>query len=244
MSDFKVIQEPNQFQFEELECWLLQEEQETGDGFYSSFHLLKDSFEKGKMVLAVLQGKIIGFLTWRQNSEFGVYINYIEIKPDLQGLGLGRKLLKVMFEFFRTEGFYTVDLKCAPAGSEGFWKKMGFLEFPESSLGWNIQGGRHKRLYRKLIDTLEQLSTSSADDEFFELWNDDTHLMQDATPSWIWKLEFKNGKRELVKPIVHPAAPGWRARWRKGDEVFKDGPVKRLLPCENTTGSFVMITTI
>ncbi|HAD97362.1 MAG TPA: hypothetical protein DCG19_08140 [Cryomorphaceae bacterium] len=171
-------------------------------------------------------------------------MNISEIRPDLQGCGLGKSLVKDVFQFLREKGFFIVDLECAPASSEGFWKKMGFQEFPESSRGWGFQISGHKRLYKTVIATLEPTTVISPDDEVFELWNDEAHLMRDTEPSWVWKLQFNKGTRELVKPIVHPAAPEWRARWRKGDDVFKDGPVKRLLPWENTSGSFVVVTQI
>lgn len=242
IADFQVSFRPKQEEFAEVENWLRLEEHETEDGFYCNLHLLRNSFTKGEMVVATLKEKAVGFLTWHQNSEFGAYINIAEIRPDLRGHGLGRKLVSAGFRHFRKIGLIVVDLECAPANSEGFWRKMGFLEFPKSSHGWRFQIGGHKRLYRTLVDTLEPTNSTSPADEVFELWNDEAHLMRNAEPSWIWKLEFRNGTRELVKPIVHAAAPEWRARWRKGDEVFKDGPVKRLLPWENITGSFVMVT--
>ncbi len=62
-SGFQVSFWPDHRQLEELEDWLLQEEQKTGDGFYCNLHLLRDSFAKGEMAIAILERESIGFLT-------------------------------------------------------------------------------------------------------------------------------------------------------------------------------------
>ncbi|MGI9281144.1 MAG: GNAT family N-acetyltransferase [Endozoicomonas sp.] len=69
-------------------------------------------------IKAVAEGRIIGYVAWRQ----GRYIAQLYVSTEYQGLGIGRQLVT---EMQRISGAETIELK-ASINAVGFYEKLGF----------------------------------------------------------------------------------------------------------------------
>lgn len=143
-------------------------------------------------------------------------------------------------EFLKDKGVYVIDLQCSPETSEPIWKRLGFLEFPDppENYGPDLRG--NKKLYTILVEHLQASPVQSAE-ETIELWNYESYTSNDnSPPAYIWNLEFIEGTRRLVKPIIQPGYRGWRIRWKANDTIKQDNQVKRFMK-EIEFGTFVII---
>ena len=110
------------------EMWQCHWTMETGTAY------LKDYFDAKKFVGFVIEedGKIIGAMfahekIWWNNSE--LYIDEIFIIPELQGNGLGSRLIKTADKYVKKYNLAGITLctnKYAPASD--FYRKTGFAD--------------------------------------------------------------------------------------------------------------------
>lgn len=64
------------------------------------------------VALAIDGGRVVGFITAVSDGVLAAYIPLLEVLPEYQGRGIGRKLVQEMLE--QLAGFYMVDLNGGP----------------------------------------------------------------------------------------------------------------------------------
>ncbi|CAM4300693.1 GNAT family N-acetyltransferase [Cytophagaceae bacterium 50C-KIRBA] len=238
--NFQVTFSPTDKQVGEIEKWLIAERQKTGDGFYCNWNIIKSSFDKNELATISLKNKTIGFATWRLTTDKTARIEITEVKPTHRKKGIGKKLTTHLLNFLKDKGVCVVDLQCSPDTSEPVWKRLGFVEFPDPPENYNFNFDDNKKLYSILTEHLHTSSVQRAD-ETIELWNDEPYTTDENTPpTYIWNLEFIDGTRKLLKPIIHPAHYEWRLRWRINGKTIKDDKIKRF-KTEIDFGTFIII---
>jgi hypothetical protein len=95
-------------------------------------------------------------------------------------------------------------------------------------------------MYISLTETLNT-TISNDKEEFIELWDFDPIQRSVDNPTWSWKIERKNNRNELIKPIIHPAHYDWQICWRKGKEIYVLNCVKYFKFQEIYWSSFIII---
>lgn len=237
MKGINISFKPTNDQLAEIKKWLIEEEKRTGDGFYCNWEIIESSFAKKNLATISQDEKTIGFITWYNNSNHTSRIDIIEIKPTHRSKGLGKILISKLLEKLRSKIIYAVKLECAPSYSEPIWRHLGFIDFPEHRFLWNRQ---NKELYKILIPHLETQKLINAV-ECIELWNDESFGNQSLNSKWKWQLVFKEGTRELVRPIIHPCHDDWRIKWTLNGATIRDDKVKYFDKQVKNFGDFLII---
>ncbi len=77
-----------------------------------------------EIVLAIdeASGQVVGFITAITDGVLSAYIPFLEVRPAVQGQGIGRELVRRMLK--RLESFYMVDLVCDP-DLQSFYASLG-----------------------------------------------------------------------------------------------------------------------
>jgi len=224
---FRVSFSPTNKEVGEIEKWLIEEREKTGDGFYCNWDNIKTSFDKNELATISINNKTVGFATWRIKTDKTARIEIAEVKPTHRKKGIGKKLTTELLTFLKDKNIFVVDLQCSPETSEPFWKSLGFVEFPPPPENYNFNYDGNKKLFSILTEYL-QASSVQHTDETIELWNQEPYTTDENTPpTYIWNLEFKNGTRKLSKPIIIQGHYKWRIRWLINGNTIKDDKVKR-----------------
>lgn len=229
---------PNQNQLDEIQNWLILEENESGEGFYCNWSIISNAFSKDQMAIILLNSCVVGFAVWKYPDNLTAEIDIVEIIPTQRNKGLCKHLILNLFEYFKNRNIYAVDLQCNPASSEPIWRKLGFIDFPIK--GDENMEGYNKELYCVLIPSSKETNTYD-NNEIIELWNDEPHRTNKREPNWIWNLEYKIGTRELFMPIVHPCDGNWRIRWKLMDNVLIDSKIKHFNKGNVHFGKYLII---
>lgn len=238
--NYQVTFSPTDKQVGEIEKWLITERQKTEDSFYCNWNIIKSSFDKNELATISHNHKTIGFATWRLTTDKTARIEITEVKPTNRKKGICKELTTQLLNFLKDKGVCVVDLQCSPETSEPIWKRLGFVEFPDPPENYNFNAGANKKLYKILTEHLQTSSVQPAD-ETIELWNDEPYTTDENTPpTYVWNLEFIDGTRKLLKPIIHPAHYEWRLRWRINGKTIKDEKIKRF-KTEIDFGTFIFI---
>lgn len=75
-----------------------------------------------EIVLALDEGRVIGFITAISDEVLSAYIPFLEILPDYRGRGIGSELVRRMLDKLRK--LYMIDLLCDPDVFP-FYEKLG-----------------------------------------------------------------------------------------------------------------------
>lgn len=95
--------------------------------------------EAADMVVVAYQGdRLVGFITALTDGVFAASIPLIEVLPDLQASGVGRRLLERMLE--RLQDCYMIDLACDD-DVVGFYERNGALRL--NAMVWRNYGRLH-----------------------------------------------------------------------------------------------------
>lgn len=205
----------------EIEKWLLTEEIKWKEGFYCNWKIIYEHYQKQQLAVLFEKSKPIGFAIWNYDYEKVPEIKIMEIKPTYRKRGLGRLLVENILNFLRNE-YCVVFVECSPHESESFWKNLRFQEFPQKHV-LNTRSNKH--LFLTLLPSLDY-SIEIQNKEVLEMWDEEPCLAKEINPVFTWNLDFKDGTRVLTKPIIQPSHYEWRLRWRKGDNIIKDGKIK------------------
>jgi ribosomal protein S18 acetylase RimI-like enzyme len=74
------------------------------------------------VTLAVADKRVVGFITAHSDGVLSAYIPLLEVLPEYQRQGIGRRLVEDMLH--QLNGVYMVDLTCDPA-LVGFYERVG-----------------------------------------------------------------------------------------------------------------------
>lgn len=67
-------------------------------------------------------GQVVGYITAVTDGVLAAYIPHLEVRPDLQGRGIGSELVRMMLA--RLRSIYMVDLICDPE-LQPYYERLG-----------------------------------------------------------------------------------------------------------------------
>jgi hypothetical protein len=208
---------PTKTNFEDIRKWLIDEDRTLNKGFYCNWTIIEKAFNNNHLSTIEINNESVGFIAW---SEGDIYaeIDIMEIKPELRFKGIGKEFFIKFSTSLKHQGFIAVKIFCSPPESERFWKKMGFIKFPD-------RGYTESDLvfYKPLIDVQINSFEEVAENKI-ELWNVEPHQIRDNQPKWTWNFETKDDK--LLLPIIQPCNYNWNLRWSKNGKIIKEDKVK------------------
>ena len=76
------------------------------------------------VVLAVEEGRIVGFVTAISDGVLAAYLPLLEVRREWRGKGVGSELARRMIAVL--DGFYMVDVVCDP-GLVSFYERFGLV---------------------------------------------------------------------------------------------------------------------
>lgn len=106
-------------------------------------------FRFNHLIVAKENNIVLGFLCY-SSKEGSLHINWIGVKKDKQGLGIGTELLKYIEQEGKKNGFKCIEVETLTDEEDyipykktrSFYNKMGFkkvYELPERRKDWDIQ---------------------------------------------------------------------------------------------------------
>lgn len=225
---------PTSKHLSQIKKWLRNEQNQTNKGFFRHWDRIAQSFDKNELVILTENNCAIGFLLYDIIEEIIISIDIMEIEQKYRYKGLGRKLVVETLVNFRKRGNLICKLFCSPEDSEHFWKKLGFVTFPD------FPGDNRISMYKPLIKTLE-ISEKNIGLDRIELWNVDPAFAKKTKPKWTWNIKFQEDSRELLYPIIHPAYGDWQLSWKNGKETKFENRVKRYNIAHILFDNFILI---
>jgi GNAT superfamily N-acetyltransferase len=109
----------------ELLSWLKEERDQTGEGFYCNKTVIERCFERGDVLCAINDGRILGFAALQFYGESGA-IHMVEAHPSERRRRIGSALLKAAVDMLRGRGALCVDVECSTPQGEALCRKHGF----------------------------------------------------------------------------------------------------------------------
>lgn len=209
----EVSKKPTKSNLNEIRNWLIDEEKETGNGFYCHWHIIEQCFKDNRMFCALDRGKAVGFLVYVKH-DFWAQIEIVEIRPNLRRRDIGKKLVGTLFDDLKKSGVLVVKCEAPTNSSVDFCASMGFLKMADAV---NKSSFSRSKLYLPLVDI--------AQDEVCEIWFMDWFKKKDSLPSKILQIKRDQSGRMLT-PVITSYSQNWRLRWRRGDEILYDGRMK------------------
>ena len=217
---------PNKTHLAQLKIWLQQAYTDGFSRFIQHWHLIEEAFEEQKLIILKQSNAAIGFVVFDIDHEIAM-IDLAELTPGKRGQGLGKPFILDTLDYLKTQGALAVKLYCAPAESEGFWRKCGFVDF-------QLPDDSHIHMFKLLTETLKTTTNLNSDKtDFVRLWNCESHLARRREPEWIWELEYKEDSKTLIEPIVIPAFSGWHLELIISDKQIARKKSKFPIQCWN-----------
>lgn len=209
---------PAKKHFNQINNWLIEEWKKTNNGFYSDWEMIETSFNEKRLSIITYNDRAIGFVVYKI-YKFVAVIDIIEIKPSERKKGYATKLVNETLEYFKSKRILVIDLFCSPENSETFWRKIGFLNYPETLSFSRIN------MYKTLIETLN-FSHINNGDSTIKLWDLRPNQVNENQANWIWNLKFLEDKVTLSKPIIFPISLDWKIELTKTNRTVKSDEIK------------------
>jgi ribosomal protein S18 acetylase RimI-like enzyme len=144
---------PTQDQIEEIKAWLIEEQNNSGEGFYCNWSIIASFYKRWNFSVISTNNKTIGFACWRNTSDLSGQINIFEIHPDFRRRGVGLYFTEKLLSHFVEKNVYVIDLQCVPSTSEIFWRYLGFTDVPLNIRYWDKQT---QHLFKRLVPYQEE----------------------------------------------------------------------------------------
>lgn len=236
--NFKINFNPTKKHLSQIEIWLIDEKNKNGNGLYNNWNIISEAFSRNELVVLIEKDIdiAVGFLVFEIN-EVIIEIVIMELNSKYRNKGLARRLVEDTFSKFKKKGIIVCELFCSTEQSESFWKRLGFINLPNSLCGNLI------RMYKTLIPTLK-ISEPNEMYERIELWYMDTCSVKEKTPNCTWNISFKEKSQELVNPIIYPAHYDWCFSWKTEAETKYIGRVKKYNFEQLLFGRFMIIKSL
>ena len=100
------------------------------------------------MAILRLNGNASAFATWSASGRFA-QLEVVEVHPRLRKSGHGKVLVQGVLNLLASRGVWAVELECAPAESESFWRSQGFGTFPAEHR--NADPHSNTKLWRSIL---------------------------------------------------------------------------------------------
>lgn len=208
---------PTQLDLTYIEKWLITEENTFHESFYRNWTVIEKAFLENRLITLLINNDPKGFIVWR-NNEIYAEIDIFVIESNYRKTGKGKKFFEEFTDYVTNIGLYAIKLFCSPRESEKFWRKMGFIKFPNRGYSES-----DLTFFKPLIETEQPAETPNTLNKL-ELWNVEPYQIKDKPPKWIWNLE--DNTTHLSKPIIHPCNCNWNLRWTKNGEIIRDDKIK------------------
>jgi len=216
-NEYKINFPPSKIDLKKIEDWLIKENEKYDEGFYCNWNIIESSFKKNSLITLEQNDFPIGFVVWRQSDIF-IEIDIMEIHYDYRTKGFGRIFFGIFSESFKAKGVVAIKLFCEPRESEHFWRKMGFIKFPQRGCSES-----DLTFYKPLIEVCETTETPNELNKI-ELWDVEPYQLKNKKSRWSWDIITENGL--LIKPIIQPCHVNWNIRWTKNGKIQKEDKVK------------------
>lgn len=200
-----------------IKKWLLDEYNQFDKGFYANIEIIEKSFHNNKLITFDIDEVPVGLVVYNDYDRF-VEIDILTIQYEYRNNGYGSKFYNLLESHFKEKDYLAFKLFCNPRESESYWKKMGFIPFPQ-----NIYGLPDLSYYKPLMNTAVQSQYFNLKNKL-ELWDVEPYLASSTNPKWCWEIISLNQK--LDSPIFHPANPNWKIRLTINGEILKEDKVK------------------
>lgn len=210
----KIINKPNIEQLAEIKKFLIEENKLNKEGFFCNWKTIEKSFSENCLFALDLSGKIIGFLTWTNHENQFLEIDIMEINPIHRKKGFGKIFYKKVEKYFKSNNFIAIKLFCEPEISEIFWKKMGFIKFPDRGYA-----DPELTYYKPLIKT-KVISETNCLKNKIELWDLEPYQANEKPAKWTWNID------DNKYPILVPCNSNWKLRHTKNGQIIKEEKVK------------------
>jgi predicted GNAT family acetyltransferase len=217
ISDIKLNTLPTSNDLEKIEKWLIEESDKLNAGFYCNWNIIEKAFRNKQLITLGINNDPVGFIVWSK-GEIDVDIDIMEIKPEIRFKGIGNEFFNKFSDYIKQQGFLVINIVCSPPESEKFWKKMGFIKYPDR--GYT----ESDLIYYKPLIEVQSISFNSTTENVVELWNLEPHQIRDIHPKWVWNIEMVDNK--LILPIIQPCNYNWNLRWSKNGVIVKEDKVK------------------
>lgn len=120
---------------EECLCWLREEYENDGEGFYCNRPIIERVFEDVGVMVATVDGKDpVGLLVGERRSWNEIDI--VTVRKNTRGRGVGKALVQEYINRALDSGSLGIWGECQPPTSEPFWAAMGFELIPPSFAGY------------------------------------------------------------------------------------------------------------
>lgn len=224
MNNIQFLESISPLQAEQVAEWLKEDkDQKTGIGLYEDWACIRKDIDAKNCLIALIMGTPIGFITYSRNRNIGT-INYAGVQKKYRKIGIGRKLSELVVGLLAQKGLLVVDLFCAPPETRNFWQKIGFSDALKSS---SSHGPRMYSALTAQMNTYQKEDSSATSGEFFQLWDNPSHLIKQQPPIFTWKLEFPEYSRKLSSPIISPCLPDWQLRHIVDGQIISNQKVSR-----------------
>lgn len=223
MIDIQFLDSISSLQAEQISAWLKEDKDpETGIGLFGNWEFIRNDIDAKNSVIAIKNDNPIGFITFSINGNLAT-IKYAGVKKQYRNTGVSRKLTELVFEILTKKRVLVIDLFCAPPETRNFWQKLGFFDALKS---FSSQG---PRMYIPLVESMKtyQKDNTLVEDEFLQLWDMPSHLIDKQPPMFIWKLDFTGQSRKLISPIIFPCLPDWQLRHIVDGQIITNQKVSK-----------------
>jgi GNAT superfamily N-acetyltransferase len=207
-----------------IEKWLKIEVNKYKSGFYCNWNIIEKSFKSNRLISLEFNNDVIGFLIYSVGDIY-IEIDIMEVCLDYRRKGFGKIFFEQFEDVLRKQNVLAIKLFCEPRESEFFWRKMGFIKFPERGYSES-----DLTFYKPIIEVKPTTENPNSFNKL-ELWDVEPYQVANIGPRWSWNIELQNGK--LLKPIIQPCNVNWNLRWTNNGEIVKEDKVKYFSNSEN-----------
>jgi len=145
--EFSILFNPTNEHLSQVDAWLTAEFKQTGEGYKHNWGIILKANERNCMAVLLEKNIAVGFAIWYE-FEFQIRLDIFCIEMKRRREGLGNLFLEILLKEFVCKKKFAVELQCAPANSERYWRKHGFTDLSyQTSLGV----GQNRWLYRSIV---------------------------------------------------------------------------------------------
>ncbi len=113
-------------------------------GFYCNRDVIRRAARDSGMLVLILGRSVIGFAVF---NEYG--IDLLEIRSRYRRRGHGRAFAEHIIQSLFASGSKKLNVHCAPAESQHFWRSLGFTDKEPEYQPWNVRLVLHNPVVRQ-----------------------------------------------------------------------------------------------